>query len=116
MSTKIGNTAEDFAASYLESQGWEIIVRNHRTKYAEIDIIAVSKGIAHIIEVKYRRSNSFGGGLDYITPDKIRRLRNAAIMWATDYHFTGDYQIDIISVEGSLAAPNISIEQNVIEY
>ena len=116
MSTKLGNTAEDLAAVYLESQGWELISRNHRTKYAEIDIIASSQGVVHIIEVKYRRSATFGGGLDYITPDKIRRLRNAAIMWATTNHFDGDYQVDIISVEGNLSDPTISIEQNVIDY
>jgi Holliday junction resolvase-like predicted endonuclease len=69
----------------------------------------------HIIEVKYRRSNSFGGGLDYITPDKIRRLRNASMMWSAANNYQGDIQIDVISVEGSLANPKISIEQNVIE-
>lgn len=115
MSTNLGNTAEDLAATYLESQGWEIIARNWRTKRSELDIIASSNNIVHIIEVKYRRSNSFGGGLDYITPDKIRRLRNAAMMWSAANNYQGDIHIDIVSVEGSLANPVISIEQNVIE-
>jgi len=116
MSTETGNSAEDLAASYLESQGWDILARNYRTKRSEIDIVASSNGIIHIVEVKYRRSTAFGGGLDYITPDKIRRLRNAAVMWATTNRFKGDYQIDIISVEGNLSSPTISIEQNVITY
>ena len=81
----------------------------------EIDIIASSQNIIHIIEVKYRRSTVFGGGLDYISADKIGRLRRAAIMWATTTHYNSDFQIDIISVEGNLAKPIISIEQNVIE-
>lgn len=115
MSTKTGNTAEDLAATFLESQGWQIIMRNWRTKRSEIDIIAASNNVIHIVEVKYRRSTTFGGGLDYITPDKINRLRNAAVMWAATSNYTGDIQIDIIAVEGNLANPRISIEQNVIE-
>ncbi len=115
MSTNIGNTAEELAAAYLESQGWEIIARNWRTARSEIDIIARSGKIVHIVEVKYRRSDTFGGGLDYITPDKIRRLRNAAIMWSTTTHYHGDIQIDVVSVEGNLANPQISMTQNVIE-
>ena len=115
MSTEIGNSAEDLAASYLESQGWDIIGRNVRTKRSEIDIVASSGTVIHIVEVKYRRTAAFGGGLDYITSDKIRRLRNAAQMWAVMNHFDGDFQIDIICVEGALSNPMISIEQNVIE-
>lgn len=115
MSTKTGQTAEDLAAAYLESQGWDILARNWRNRWCEIDIIASSDGTVHIIEVKYRRTATFGGGLDYITADKIRRLRNAATMWATSNRYRDDLSIDIISVEGGLASPTIHIEQNVIE-
>lgn len=116
MSTQTGNTAEDLAVAYLEGQGWQIVARNWRTKHSEIDIIASSTNIIHIVEVKYRRSNIFGTAIEYITPDKIYRLRNAAIMWVTTNNYIGDYQIDIISVEGNLSNPVISLNQNVIEY
>ncbi len=115
MSTKLGNTAEDLAAAYLESQGWDIIGRNIRTKHSEIDIVASSQNVIHIVEVKYRHRPDFGVGFDYITPDKVRRLRNASIMWSVNNNYHGDISIDIISVEGSLGNPVISIEQNVIE-
>lgn len=115
MSTNIGNSAEDLAATYLESQGWDIIGRNVRTRRSEIDIVASSRGVIHIVEVKYRRTADFGGGLDYITADKIRRLRNAAQMWAVMNRFEGDIQIDIVTVEGNLSRPVISFRQNVIE-
>jgi putative endonuclease len=115
MSTKTGQTAEDLAAAYLESHGWEIIGRNIRTRHSEIDIIASSRGVIHFVEVKYRRTTAFGGGLDYITPEKIRRLRNAAIMWVSARSYDGDFQIDVITVEGSLANPQLALEQNIIE-
>ncbi len=115
MSTNLGNTAEDLAAAYLESQGWDIIGRNVRTKHSEIDIVASSRGVVHIVEVKYRRNADFGGGLDYITRDKIRRLRNAATMWSVVNDYQGDISIDVVSVVGSFVNPSISIEKNVIE-
>ena len=115
MSTEVGNTAEDLASAFLESQGWKIIARNWRTRRCEIDIVASSKDLIHIVEVKYRRNTAFGGGLDYITADKVRRLRNAAYTWTVAHQYRGDIQVDIVSVEGALSQPTISIHQNVIE-
>lgn len=53
MNTKItGNEGEVRAAKYLESNGFEIIDRNWRTKGGEIDIIAVKNDILAFVEVK----------------------------------------------------------------
>jgi putative endonuclease len=39
---KIGNLGEDFVAQWLELQGWEILHRRWRTRWGEIDIIAIA--------------------------------------------------------------------------
>jgi len=38
-----GNKGEELAASYLSNKGYEIIERNWRFRYAEVDIIAAKK-------------------------------------------------------------------------
>jgi len=39
---QIGNLGEDFVAQWLELQGWEILHRRWRTRWGEIDIIAIA--------------------------------------------------------------------------
>lgn len=69
-----GQRAEEVAADYLAAQGYEIIERNWRTRVCEIDIIASKDRVMYFIEVKYRKSNSQGSGLDYITPKKLKQM------------------------------------------
>ena len=76
-----GNVAEGHAASWLERQGYTIVERNWKTRYCEIDIIAVKDGVVHFVEVKHRRSTEQGGGLAAITPAKLRRMRFAAALY-----------------------------------
>ncbi len=99
MSTEIGRAAEQAGADWLEAQGYEIVIRNWRSRWAEIDIIARHISVFHIVEVKYRRTEFFGTGFEYVTPDKQGRLRQAAAAWL---HETGnsdaDYQIDVLSI------------------
>lgn len=102
MSVERGREAEQLAADWLQERGFQILDRNWRTRWCELDIIARSGDGIHIIEVKYRGRPDFGTGFEYITPDKIRRLRRAALMWLRSHPPTNrGYQIDIIAVSGS---------------
>lgn len=76
-----GQAAETFAAEYLESEGFEIIERNWKTKWCEIDIIAIKNSAVHFVEVKYRRNNKAGDGLEAITSKKQQQMQFAARLW-----------------------------------
>ena len=54
-----GSYGEDIAVKYLESKGYNIICRNYRCIYGEIDIIAELDGIMAIVEVKLRKNDKF---------------------------------------------------------
>lgn len=101
-SVEIGRYAEQQAASFLEAKGCQIIVRNWRTRLCEIDIVAERKGVLYFCEVKYRRSNRQGVGLDYITAQKLRQMRFAAESWVHHNNWTGEYQLCAIEVSGPL--------------
>lgn len=96
-----GQSAEEAATEYLVSHGFKILAKNWRTKYCEIDIVAARKKKAYFVEVKYRRSDAQGSGLDYITPKKLRQMAFAAEMWVGNQGWQGDYALAAIEVSGS---------------
>lgn len=101
MSTfEIGRRAEAAAAAFLVRKNCRIVIQNWRTRMCEIDIIAERDGIVYFCEVKYRRTNTFGAGLDYITPKKLKQMRFAAESWVHMHGWNGDYALCAIEVSG----------------
>jgi ribonuclease HII len=81
-SKQIGDAGETAAANYLVRHGHEIIDRNWRTKYCEIDIISLHEGTVYFTEVKYRKNAEQGGGLAAITAKKQSQMEFAAKYYA----------------------------------
>lgn len=73
---------EDIATNYLQKKGYRILERNFRKGYGEIDIIAVKDNTLVFVEVKTRKSNSYGTPLESITHWKIRPLVRTAEFYA----------------------------------
>lgn len=97
---EIGRRAETVAAAYLQRQGCEVIAQNWRTRWCEIDVVAQRDGVVYFCEVKYRRTTTYGAGLDYITPAKLKQMRFAAESWVHAHGWQGDYQLCAIEVAG----------------
>lgn len=80
----LGNLGENLALKHLKNKGYKIIERNFRSRFGEIDIIAVDpstgsgQGVLVFIEVKTRWSEKFGLPEEAITPWKIKRIIKAA--------------------------------------
>ena len=55
---KIGTEYESRAAEWLEDIGYEILSRNFRSSYGEIDLIARQGACLVFVEVKYRKNSS----------------------------------------------------------
>lgn len=79
---KIGDSGETAAVLYLQKAAHEIMERNWRTKFCEIDIISLHKSTYYFSEVKYRKSNIQGGGMAAITSKKQRQMKFAAEFYA----------------------------------
>ena len=75
---QLGVLGENIAVKYLEEQGFRIWVRNFRCKADEIDIIASRNCELRFIEVKTRRSMSYGRPGESITAAKRRHIRMSA--------------------------------------
>lgn len=78
MSTKtLGDRGENLASELLQKNGYKILTRNFRSKFGEIDIVALDKDTLVFIEVKTRWSRAFGTPEESITPWKIRNIIKA---------------------------------------
>nr|VFJ89177.1 MAG: putative endonuclease [Candidatus Kentron sp. H]VFJ91221.1 MAG: putative endonuclease [Candidatus Kentron sp. H]VFJ97722.1 MAG: putative endonuclease [Candidatus Kentron sp. H] len=77
-SSERGAWAERLAAGYLCDKGMEILAKNYRCKFGEIDLI-LSQGITIVfVEVRFRRSLHFGTGAESVDCRKKRRIVRTA--------------------------------------
>ncbi len=73
-----GDRGETAVCKYLEESGHEIVARNWKNKFCEIDVISRFNGVLCFTEVKYRRK---GDGLDAIDKKKLEQMRFAAELY-----------------------------------
>ncbi len=73
-----GTWAEDAAAAFLVERGLELLQRNYRCRFGEIDLVLRDAGTLVFAEVRYRGSHSFGGAGESITAGKRKKLLRAA--------------------------------------
>ena len=94
---------EQTAADWLTADGHEIIARNWRTRYCEIDIVSMKDDVLWFTEVKYRKNDDFGGGLAAITAKKQRQMRFAAELFMAKHpQYEGcDMRLLAVAVEGN---------------
>lgn len=84
---RIGQEAEELVARRLVAQGWEIVERNARTRYGELDIVALDAGTLVFVEVKAGREGSAYGPerpVLGVGPRKQLRIRRLATAWMSE--------------------------------
>ncbi|MCE9680232.1 YraN family protein [Shewanella sp. AS1] len=94
-----GQRAEDKALDYLEQQGLELVERNVRYPFGEIDLIMKQGQIWVFIEVKYRQSKQFGGAIQAISQSKINKLRRAANHYMQCHNIDAQCRFDVVAID-----------------
>ena len=100
-----GGWAEQLACRWLQEQGYQLISRNQRTPYGEIDLWMRLAEVYVAVEVKQRRNHRFGTPLEAVSPHKVRRLRRSVL-----YLLGRDdlpVRLEVVLVEGSPHAPHL---------
>lgn len=76
---ELGKEGEEMAARWLKENGFELLHRNWRHSYFELDIVAMKGKFLHFIEVKARKASLYGGHPeDSVTKKKFKNLQRAA--------------------------------------
>ena len=97
---QIGDDSETVATEYLIRAGHEIIKRNWRTKWCEVDIVSRKDGVIYFTEVKHRKNDQAGGGMEAITPGKLRQMRFSASLYASSLKEPYDLRLSAIATTG----------------
>lgn len=83
-----GSSGEQLAAEHLLRRGFDIVERNFRTRWGELDIIAFDGRTLVFCEVKCRRAASGRDGLvdplEAVRPAKRAQVRRMAARWLVE--------------------------------
>ncbi len=95
----VGVHGENVAAEYVQRQGMEVVARNWRCRWGEIDLVARDAETMVFCEVKTRRSTAYGTPLEAVTPQKAARLRRLAGLFLAEHDVSAVMvRIDVIGV------------------
>lgn len=105
-----GDFGEQLAVDYLVKQGLKLIEQNISSRYGEIDIVMRDDDEWVFVEVRFRQSQEFGGGLESVTRNKQLKLINTAEYYIQLHHKTHfeACRFDIIEISGSCVNPEMN--------
>jgi putative endonuclease len=84
---RLGEAAEGAVAARLAAAGWELLERNARTRYGELDVVALDGATLVFVEVKAGRAGAPVGPerpILSIGPRKQRQVRRLAAAWMAE--------------------------------
>jgi putative endonuclease len=109
---QLGALGEQLAVDHLTALGWRVLERNWRCRWGELDLVAVEPqgGALVFVEVKTRTSDQFGGVLQAVTPEKLRRLRRLAGLWLAAHRGSwARVRIDVVGIRiGRTPTPELT--------
>ncbi|CCQ92332.1 conserved hypothetical protein [[Clostridium] ultunense Esp] len=85
---ELGNKAEEDASRYLSKRGYQILHRNYRTRFGEIDLICEREGTLIFVEVRSKRSLAFGTGAESVIRKKREKIRRVAEQYLLSHKLT----------------------------
>jgi putative endonuclease len=79
---RLGDLGEQAAAEHMLRRGYELLDRNHRTRFGELDLIAYDPGSRTIAfcEVKTRRAGA-AFAFEAVSPRKQAQVRSLGAAW-----------------------------------
>ena len=117
-----GRRAEQTALHHLQQQGLELVTSNFNSRFGEIDLIMTDVSAIHarilvFIEVRYRKSNQFGGAAASVSRTKQQRIARTA-KWFMRVHpaFKSlPCRFDVVAMTGLPEQPTINWLKNAFD-
>lgn len=111
----LGKAGEALAYRYLKRHGYTIQERNYSTPIGEIDIIAEDADVLVFVEVKMKRSDSYGLPEEAINSKKMHKLTRLAQLYIKNeklYNRKARFDVVAILDRGRFAKNSIRLIKN----
>lgn len=96
---ELGKWGEGKAKEYLMGKGYRILQENYKCKAGEIDLIGSHGGYLVFIEVKTRRSTSYGLPVEAVDHRKQQKYIKTALNYIKEKRMLNtNYRFDIVEV------------------
>jgi putative endonuclease len=92
---EIGDYFELKAKEIYIKNGYECLAENYRYRRREIDLIFKKNELLIFVEVKYRKSATFGFPEDWVDQRKQNLLEECADFFIEEYNWFGNIRFDI---------------------
>ena len=95
-----GRQGEEYAAEHFQRLGFQVLARNHRTRYGELDLVVFDGKTLVFVEVKTRRSENRDPweSLHGVKQSKVRRMAVAWLGESSDRPFGAQLRFDGVAV------------------
>ncbi|MFD2165128.1 YraN family protein [Thalassotalea euphylliae] len=110
-----GQTTEQLALTHLQSSGLKLIEQNKHFKCGELDLVCKDGDCYVFVEVKYRKSNQYGGAATAVSASKQQKVKNSASLYLQQLglnEYNTPCRFDVVALEGDLAQPQITWLKN----
>lgn len=98
---RIGAIGEELARHHLEAKGYCVVASNYRCRWGEIDLVARDRQEWVFVEVRTRRSGTYGGPEESLTTTKARHITLAAQDFLAQRRTTSEepeWRIDLVAI------------------
>lgn len=96
-----GEKSEQQACAYLLKQGLQLVEKNFHSRYGEIDIIMTEGDTLVIIEVRFRKSNKYGGAIESISQKKQSRIIATTQYYLSTHKVNSAIRFDVITMSNN---------------
>ncbi|MTI96048.1 MAG: YraN family protein [Firmicutes bacterium] len=95
----LARIGEKMAEKAAIERGYQILNRNYRCRWGEIDLVLKSNDIVIFAEVKTRSTNRFGAPHEAVTPAKQRQLQKLGRWYASENNLKGfNFRFDVVAI------------------
>jgi putative endonuclease len=112
---ELGRRGEDLAVKLCCARGLQVVEKNYRTPFGEIDIIAKDRDVLVFIEVKSRAGDAYGAPFEAVTRRKREKIRKVAMSYMKRFRKEIPARFDVISVSMAGGAPSLEYIQDAFE-
>jgi putative endonuclease len=112
----LGEKGEDIAAAFLKKKGYNLLFRNYKCSFGEIDIIAKHKKTLSFIEVKTRSTKKYGLPQEAVTSVKQAKISRVALEFVQRYKMDNRAaRFDVVSVQSLNDGYEVDLIENAFE-